>query len=172
MTQSTHAPRIGWGRTAWYGAEAGIALAFLYALAFIGYAIVRSTLNLLAMPNLDGGLASTLVATWVALALPAFVFATLAGILAAIIGALTALALRMLLCQMNAAHTAWRAVAIGIAICLSVSLALLVMLTQGLGATWSPSVAATLTFWLILPLVTYIVAGGVAGWQVNRMIAA
>jgi hypothetical protein len=172
MAQNKHAPRIGWGRTAWYGAEAGLALAFLYALAFIGYAIVRSTLNLLAAPNRDGGLAGTLVATWIALALPAFVVAALAGILAAIIGALTALALRALLSRMNAAHTPRRAIAIGVGVCLTVSLTLLVVLTQGLGLTWTPVVAMTLTFWLVLPLATYVVAGGVASWQVNRMMAA
>jgi len=171
MAQNGHAPRISWGRTAWYGAEAGIALSFLYALAFIGYAVVRSTLNLLAAPNIGGELAGALVATWVALALPAFIFAVLGGILAALIGALTALALRALLTILNAAHTARRALAIGVGVCLTISLALLVLVAQGLGVTWTPTVAATLTFWLILPLATYIVAGGAVSWQVNRMMA-
>jgi hypothetical protein len=57
-------------------------------------------------------------------------------------------------------------------VCLTVSVALLVLLQQELGLRWTPVMAATLTFWLALPLVTYVVAGGLAGWQVNRMIAA
>ena len=172
MAEKTHAPPIGWGRSAWYGAEAGLALAFLYALAFIAYAITRSTLNILATPDIDGGLAGTLIATSVALALPALVLAALASLLAALLGALTALVLRALLSAAIRAQRAWRAVAIGVALCLAVSLTLLAVLQQGLGLAWSPVVAATLTFWLILPLGTYVVAGGLAGWQVHRMFAA
>ena len=50
-------------------------------------------------------------------------------------------------------------------------LALLVLLTQGLGITWMPATAAALTFWLVMPLVTYVAAGGMTSWQVNRKIA-
>ncbi len=156
----------GLGRTAWYGAEACVALAFLYTLAFIGYAIVRSTLAILATPDIDAGLASTLIATWARLALPALVCAALAAIPAALIGALTALAIRALLALGTIAATPRRAVASGLAVCLVVSLALLALLTHGMGVTWTPATAATLTFWLLAPLVLYVIAGTVASWQV------
>jgi hypothetical protein len=171
MTHNAQVARIGWGRTAEYGAEAGIALALVYALAFIGYAVVRSTLNLLAPPAPGDGLAGTLIATWVALAVPTFMLAVIFGILAAVIGALTALVLRALLSRVNSTHAPQRAVSIGMAVCLTVSLALLVLLYQGLGVRWTPATAATLTFWLLLPLVAYVVAGGMVSWYVNRRLA-
>ena len=170
MAQKTHAPHVGWGRTAWYGAEAGIALALLYALAFIGYAVVRSTLMLLATPNPDGGLAGTLIATWISMAVPAFVLAAIVGILAAALGVLTALVLRALLSHGNPTHAPQRAIVIGVGVCLTISLMLLVLLTQGLGVTWMPATAAALIFWLVMPLVIYVVAGGTASWQVNRKL--
>jgi len=172
MTQHAHVPQVGWGRTAGYGAEAGIALALVYALAFIGYAVVRSALNLLASPAPDGGLAGTLIATWISLAVPAFVLAAMCGILAALLGALTALVLRALVSRVNPTHAPQRAIAIGVAVCLSVSLALLLLLYHGLGVRWIPATAATLTFWLLVPLVVYVVAGGVASWHINRKLAA
>jgi hypothetical protein len=164
--------RNGWGRTAWYGAEIGVGLSFLYALAFIAYAVVRSTSVLLGTPNPDGGLAGTLIATWATLALPALMIAALAGILAAAIGALTALAVRMLASFGTARPTPRRAAGSSLAVCLVVCLALLLLLTQGLGLVWTPATAETLTFWLVLPLIIYIIAGGVVGWHFNRLFAA
>jgi hypothetical protein len=172
MTQHAHTPQVGWGRTAGYGAEAGIALAFGYALAFIGYAVVRSTLTLMATPHPDGTLAGTLSVTWIALAVPAFMLAAIFGILAAVLGALTALVLRVLVSRVNPTHAPQRAIGIGVAVCLTVSLALLVLLYEGLGVRWTPATAATLTFWLLVPLLIYVVAGGIVSWHVNRMLAA
>ena len=149
-----------------------MALAFVYTLALIGYAIVRSTLTILATPDIDAGLASTLIATWAGLALPALVCAALASIPAALIGALTVLVIRALLALGNVTPTPCRAVASGLAVCLVVSLALLALLTQGMGVTWTPATAATLTFWLVAPLVLYSIAGTVASWQVGRKLAA
>jgi hypothetical protein len=172
MKQKAHTVRIGWGRTAWYGAEACVALAFLYALVFIGYAIVRSTLAIVATSSVATGLVGTLIATWAGLALPALVCAALAAIPAALIGALSALSVRALLTLGNATPTPRRAAASGIVVCLAVSLALLALLTQGLGVTWTPATAATLTFWLLAPLVIYSTVGVVASWQMRRMLAA
>lgn len=165
MMVSPNRPAVGWGRTARYGAEAGIGLAYGYALAFLGYAVVRSTLNLMATPDPDGGLVSTLIATWISLAIPALVLGSIVGLLAAALGALTALVLRALLLR-NTTITPLRAVAIGVGVCLTVSLALLALLNRGLGVHWTPATAPTLTFWLVVPLVLYIVAGGVASWYV------
>jgi hypothetical protein len=172
MKQPTTIGRLGWGRTAWYGAEACVTLAFVYTLVFIGYAIVRATLAILATPDVDAGLAATLIATWAGLALPALVIAVLAAIPAALIGALTALAVRALLALGSAIPTPRRAVASGLAVCLGVSLALLALVMQGMGVTWTPATASALTFWLVAPLVLYVIAGGVASWQVGRKLAA
>ncbi len=171
MLQRTHTARLGWGRTAWYGAEACVTLAFVYTLVVIGYAIVRATLAILATPQIDAGLAATLIATWAGLALPALVIAALAAIPAALIGALTALAVRALLALGSATPTPRRAMSSGLAVCLVVSLALLALMTQGLGMDWTPATAATLTFWLVAPLVLYVIAGTAASWQVGRTLA-
>ena len=172
MILNTQTARLGWGRTAWYGAEACVTLAFLYTLVFIGYAIVRATLAILATPDIDAGLAATLIASWAGLALPALVCAALAAIPAALIGALTALAIRALLALGDATPSPRRAVASGLAVCLVVSLALLALLTRAMGVTWTPATAAALTFWLVTPLMLYVIAGGVASWQVGRKLAA
>lgn len=165
MKNRTHSARLGWGRTAWHGAEACVALAFVYTLVFIGYAIVRSTLTIVATLDIDAGLAGILIATWAGLALPALVVAALAAIPAALIGALTALAIRALLALGDAVPTPLRSGASGLAVCLVVSLALLALLTQAMGVTWTPATAATLTFWLVAPLGLYVIAGTVASWQ-------
>jgi hypothetical protein len=172
MKQNTHISRRGWGRTAWYGAEACVALAFLYTLVFIAYAIMRATLAIMATPDIDAGLAGTLIATWVGLALPALVIAALAVIPVALIGALTALAIRALFALGGAIPPPRRAVAGGIAVCFAISIALLALLWQGMGVTWAPATAATLTFWLLVPLVLYCIAGGVASWLMSRMLLA
>ena len=165
MRNKTHTARWGWGRTAWYGAEACVALAFVYTLVFIGYAIVRATFTIMATLDVGNGLVGTLIATWAGLALPALVIAALAAIPAALIGALTTLAIRVLLALGDATPTPRRAVASGLAVCLVVSLALLALLTQAMGVSWTPVTAATLTFWLFTPLVIYVIAGTVASWQ-------
>jgi hypothetical protein len=172
MKQSTHTAQLGWGRTAWYGAETCVALAFWYTLVFIGYAIARATLTIVATLDVANGLAGTLIATWAGLALPALVIAALAAIPVALIGALTALSVRALLLLGNATPTPSRAVASGLAVCLVVSLTLLALLSQAIGMTWTPATAATLTFWLFAPLVVYVIAGGLASWRMSRMLAA
>jgi hypothetical protein len=162
--------QVGWGRTARYGTEAGVALVLLYALLFISYAAVRSGLTLLATPDVDGGLLRIVIATWLALALPALAFAMICALPAAAIGGLTALLLRGLLSSLGIARTVGRGVAVGGVACLSLSLGLLGLALGRIGGAWTPAVSETLTFWLFLPMAFYIVAGSVAGGQMARML--
>jgi hypothetical protein len=161
-------PPISWGRTAWYGAEAALALVFAYALAFLGYAGLRASITILATPDIDGGLAGTLLATWVSLALPSFVVAALFTFVAVPLGAATALAIRMLLVMLHIIHKPGQAALAGALLCLTVSLVLVGLLNRSLGVAWSPVSAESLTFWLLLPLLVYTVAGGAASWQVSK----
>jgi hypothetical protein len=55
---------------------------------------------------------------------------------------------------------------------LVVSLALLALLNRGIGLAWTPATAASLIFWLVAPLVLYVIASSVASWQMGRMLAA
>jgi hypothetical protein len=164
--------RISWLKTGWYGAEAGIALTLLYALAFLLYAVVRSTAAITATSGIDGGLVRTLIATWLSLAVSTFGFAVVLAVPAAIIGALTALALRVAIVpRPSVGAYAQSAVVAGLAISLSVSLVLGALVVYGLGVRWAPASAETLIFWLILPLAIYIIASAVVGWRVRRLAA-
>jgi hypothetical protein len=158
-----------WRQTAWYGAEAGAALALLYGMLFTFYAVARATSAILATPEIDGGLAATLAATWISLAVPALVVAIIAAVPAGVVGALTAIVLRGLVSRAGVASRPGQALAAGVALCLGLSLALLALVMGGLGIVWVPATAEALTFWLLAPLVVYSIAGGVAGWRACRM---
>lgn len=162
---------IGWGQTAWYGAEVGVALVSVYALAFISYAARRSGLALLATPDADGGLLRTIIATWLALAAPALAIALILALPAAAMGALTALLLRVILMQIISTAASRSAVAAGAGVCLLLSLGLVALVAGGLSVDWTPATAATLTFWLVLPLALYVAAGALASWYAQRALA-
>jgi hypothetical protein len=166
-----HHLRISWLYTGWYGAEAGIALTLLYALAFLLYAVIRSTAAISITPQIDGGLTRTLIATCVSLAVSTSGLAVVLAVPAAIIGAMTALALRAVIAQPPVGAYVQSAVVAGLAISLSVSLGLVALIVYGLGVQWSPASAETLIFWLILPLAIYIIASAVVGWRVQRLVA-
>jgi hypothetical protein len=146
-----------------------VALALLYALAFSLYAAIRSTGAILATPQIDGGLAGTLLATWFSLAVSTFALAIVAAVPASVAGALTAVALRALVSSAGVAARPRRGLAAGLMLCVGLSLALLALLIGGLGLAWMPATAEALTFWLLAPLVVYSIAGGVAGWRASRM---
>jgi hypothetical protein len=165
MDDFTTTRRVSWARAIWYGAELGVALTCVYTVAFIGYAVVRSTVMILATPGPDAGLAGTLASTWLSLALAATEVALLCALPAALLGAATALVIRALLTLADAVSSPARAGALGAAVCLGFSLALVALVSGGLGVAWTPTSAEALTFWLVLPLLIYVVAGGVVSRQ-------
>ncbi len=167
MVHANTARRLGWGRVAWYGAELGVAADFAYALAFILYALVRSTFDLLATPQIDAGWLNIALATWFALAVPALLLAALFAPFVALIGALTALAVNAISAARNASSR--QAAQIGAAVCALVALTLVALLTWGGGFAWSPALIETWMFWLVLPLLLYIAAGGIGGWMLSQM---
>ena len=170
MSHTALTSRPSWRKVAARGAEIGIALDFAYAATFIVYAILRSTAKLLETPGIDAGWPGTALATWTALALPAFVFAVLFVPIVALLGALTALAVYALSPTLNPEHAPGRAVFIGIGVCSLVVFATALLLDLQAGLRWTPALAETLTFWLALPLLIYIVAGGVASRHLNHTV--
>jgi hypothetical protein len=164
--------RFSWARTAWYGAELGVALACLYTLAFIAYAVVRTAFKILTTPEVAGGLAGTVLATWVSLALASIVIAALLVVPVALLGAATALGIRALLAPAGALGRPARAAALGALVCLGISLALVALLAGGLGVAWTPASAATLTFWVVLPLLIYVLAGALASRRLAQLLPA
>lgn len=156
-----------WGRIMWYGAELGVAFAFGYALVFIVYAMARATIDLLATPQIDAGWLNIAIATWLSLAVPALLLAALFAPFVALIGALTALGVHAILSARNASPR--QAVTIGVGTCAVIAFALVALLTLGTGFTWSPAIIETWMFWLVLPLLSYIVAGGVGAWMLYQL---
>lgn len=102
--------------------------------------------------------------------IPALTIALLLFPLAALLGAVTALLIWGLSVAWNHEHAPDQALAIGAGTCLGITLLFIVVFFQGLGVTWTRTVAETLTFWVMLPLLVYIVAGGLASWALNRRL--
>jgi hypothetical protein len=144
----------------------------VYALAFMVYAVVRSSFTIVVTVNEDAGRLGTLLATWLSLIIPALTIALLIVPLAVLFGVVTALLIWGISAAWNREHAPTKAVAIGSGTCVVIAVVLIVVLSQGLGLRWTSTVAETLTFWLALPLVIYILAGGTAGWELNRRLAA
>lgn len=163
----------GWGRVARGGAVAGVMTAGVYALVFLGYAIARATATLLLTPGIDGGLAGTVAATAMSLAVPVAVFAALCALPAAVLGAVTALLIRALLirallARLTAAQGQMWAALLGGGVCAAISLAFLALVDVGLDVTWSRGTAEALSFWLVLPLALYILAGALGSRRLWR----
>jgi hypothetical protein len=163
------AKRPDWGLTACYGAELGVSIALLYALAFTGYASVRSTFSLLTTPDVDAGLAVTLFTTWLSLIVPAVGIAAMLMLPVAVIGALTALLLRGVT-MLSLARIPSRGLVLSGAMCTVLSITTLGLPALYTRADWTPAMVETLTFWLIIPMLLYIVAGALAGREMVCML--
>lgn len=159
---------VGWGRVAGGGAMVGFVTAGVYALAFLVYAITRATATLLLTPSIDGGLAGTVAVTALSLAVPVAVFVAICALLAAGIGAVTALLLRALLTRVTAAQGRVRAALLGGGVCATISLVFLALLAGGLDVAWTRGTAEALTFWLMLPLTLYTLAGALGSCWLQR----
>lgn len=168
MRRAEMAARPTPGRVALRGAGVAILAVAVYTLAFLGYAVVRSSATLLATVNEDAGLLATLAAVWVSLSVPALTIALLMCLLAAPLGAVSALAIWAASSAWNQQRAPGRALAIGAATCAALSALLVGLLVLGLGLAWTPTSAEALTFWLALPLLVYMIAGGAASWALNR----
>lgn len=159
---------VGWGRTARGGAVVGAVAVGTYALLFLGYAVARATSTLLLTPDIDGGLARTIAATGLSLAVPVAVLAALCALPAALVGAATALIIRVLLVRMPAIQAP---AALGGGVCAAAGLALLALLSGWLGIAWTRGTAEALTFWVALPLVIYALAGALGASHLQYTLA-
>jgi hypothetical protein len=147
----------------------GLTTAGVYALAFLGYAITRATATLLLTPDIDGGLAGTVAVTAVSLLVPVAVFTALCALPSMGLGALTALIIRSLLSRVTAAQGRERAALLGAAVCAAISFILLALLTSGLDISWTRGTDEALTFWLVLPLTLYTLAGALGSWWLQSV---
>jgi hypothetical protein len=165
MQRVGYIPRPTWRYVALRGAAVSVGLTFAYALAFLLYAIVRSSLTLAARVNPDTGLLGTLIATWTSLAIAVLTMASLMAVVAAVLGTATALIVLWLSSVLNPRRVSARAIMIGLVTCLGIALLLNLALQQALSLSWSALVSEAYLFWLGLPSLIYVGAGGVASWQ-------
>jgi hypothetical protein len=164
----TDTRRPTFGSIAMRGAGVAVLANGAYTIIFVLYAVVRSSLTLLATTNESAGLAGTLLAVWASLLVPALAIALLLCPLVALLGVITALAIWGASTAWNRQRAPKRAIALGVAICAGVAALLIGLLAAGLGLSGTGRLAEALTFWVGLPLLAYIIAGGAASWELNR----
>jgi hypothetical protein len=104
-------------------------------------------------------LATTASILWVSL-LVALGF----SLFAALLGAFTAVVVNALLRRLDPAHSPRTGLAIGLGSAAAVAVLLYALPGAGLGLNVSPEASETFWFWLGLPTLLYIVAGGIGGW--------
>lgn len=150
------------------GAKVGVALDLGYAMAFLAYASVRSTLTILAAGGMDGGMLGTIVATTASIAWVSLLVAILFAPIAALIGMVTAVIVNALLGRVNPIHSATRALIIGLVTAAGIALLFYAALVFGMGVAVSPEAIEMFAFWLGLPTLIYIAAGGVGSLELNR----
>lgn len=156
----------------WYGARGGAALGviltFAYALAFVVYATVRSTL-LVFSAGVEIDVPGTLVAYAISLAVAALAIAALMAIPAALIGIVTAILLKKALFVLNSKHSPRRAALIGSSVCLILAALFHFAVQFGLGFALVDVFANLETYllWLGIPTLLYVAVGGAAAWRLN-----
>lgn len=145
------------------GAVAAVGLAFAYALVFVVYAVIRSSLLLGSVAS-DAGFGGTIIAYAAALTLAALTIAALMALPVAVIGLITAAIVKRSGFWFNPRHSESRSIAVGTFMCFIIVLVFHVLLQRALGFSMSDVVSNSETYllWLGFPSLIYIAAGGVA----------
>ncbi len=160
-----------------YGPLGGAALAagltFAYALVFIVYATLRSSL-LVVRVNPDAGVPGTVVAYFFTLTIATLAIAALMAVPAALVGFITAPVLKRVVSLLVTSRNERRTAVVGAASCLAIALLLLVLFQRMLGFAPSDVVANPETFllWFAFPALIFVAAGGLAGRELNRVPGA
>lgn len=168
MQLSKHTACPSWFYGPFGGALTAVGLAFAYALVFVVYAIIRSSL-LLGSVSSDAGFGGTLVAYAASLTVAALTIAALMALPAAVIGLITAAIVKRSVSWFNPQHSASRAIVVGALTCFIIVAVFHVLLQRALGFGMSDVVSNLETYllWLGFPSLIYIAAGGVANRQLN-----
>ena len=163
---------LTWKSAAARGAAVGVGLTLAYVVFFVVYASLRSTLSILQVGEVDAGVLPTILATIAALVWTSLVAGLLFGILAAGLGAASAVLIFWALGAFNWTHSANRAILFGVGVTVVIALLLYFGMGQALDLTMTPSSSQAVGFWLAIPLLIYIVAGGIGGWVLNSYSAS
>lgn len=162
--------RPTWSRVLLTGAAAGFGLAMVYSQLFSCYAIVRSSIEIITISPGDISLGGSLLANAMSIALASTSSALLLGLFTALLGMMTAAAIKLLLRWFNRPHEGGRAILIGVAASLAIILAFQFSLRQLMGQPLANLGAETYLFWLGLPALVHIGAGAFGSWRLNHQI--
>lgn len=152
------------------GAEAGLILALLYALLFVIYAIVRSTIAIVAAgPSRIG---QGLAADWVSLLVSSIDITIVIAVPAALSGMLGAFLVDRLLRVIPPEVIRPGRALLGVGTGLAIMLSLHIALGMAFGFSIGLVPAGTYWFWLGVPAVIYVAFCGMLGWRRGMPIPA
>jgi hypothetical protein len=154
------------------GAAVGVGLTFAYALTFALYAIVRSSWTIWRWTPPDLGKLEALAANAASIVVASVASAGLLAVVVALLSMGTALVMAWALATWNAHQSTGRAILMGAATALVVVVVGQFTLSWALGRSLFSFGAATYLFWIGLPSLLYVGAGGVlARWLTQPALA-
>lgn len=161
-------PQRTWRGSAWDGAKTGVGLTVAYAVVYTLYAFVRLSLSIQgAMPSGDWW--QTAAASGITFVVGAIFFTVIASVIAALLGALTMMAIRRLLLSFNQALSPRKAVVIGFLVGIVVWLSLTIILQVLTDSRFTPEFLDTYLFWFGFPGLVYVAASSIVGWRLNAL---
>ncbi len=167
MQSTKQAIRSSWRYAAFGGAVLCSILALAYTLAFIVYALARSALTVVSTINTDAGMWGTLIATWASLIAAALAIGVLCAIAVAFLGAITGIVVKGVSIVFNPRHEPQRAAIVGASVCLAIVILLHLALRSAMNFLLPDLLSMHALFWLEIPSLIFIVAGGVATRKLN-----
>lgn len=159
------------GGTALSGVVLGFTLALAYGFTFVVYAIVRSSLQIVAILSPGEALVGTLLANAFALFVPALVFALLCGLGAALLQSITLLLVHGVAALINPHHAPALMAGIGLISASLLAGASQVAVQQSLGIYFDALWPSGYLFWLGLPSLLFIGATIWVSWRLSNHAA-
>jgi hypothetical protein len=149
------------------GALLGLALTLAYGLAFALYAIVRSSLQIVAVLPPDEGLLGTLVANALSILVPTIVVALLLAAIPAILEAIVLVAIYRLCLSLRGEGMAGRSAIVGLVVSLLVTVVIHLLGWRATGAYFAALWPMGYLFWLGLPSMIFVTMNTWAGWRLG-----
>lgn len=150
--------KANWGPVAWYGFKNTLSLLYGYTAVFIGYALLRSSLELAGTLSLEQGLLATLLLHLFSVLFSSLALATVLAVVPAGIGMITALWIAWLLGKFRI-KTVLQIRLTGLLGALMISIAFHLLLYSFLNFSPFTQPPVTYFFWLGIPAIIQLGAG-------------
>lgn len=154
--------------TALSGLLVGLCEVLLYSLAFVLYAIVRSSIQIGAVLAPNEGLIGLLIANAFSLLMAVLGIGPMLGLFAAVIETITAVLMYELSVFFNPAGFRGRGAWIGLLTAGLMAVAILLFVQQSLGSYFAALWPSGYFFWLGLPTLIFIGTNGWLGWRFSN----